>query len=199
MSADNHPVAGIQGAREDHAGQLVVHPPLYRTPQGPRPELGVEALFGYQPDRPFGEFDLYAPWALRRLVGDSWGAAPSFSSMASQRSEGGRGGSPAPSSPSRRTCRSGLWSQGPNALRASARRHEKGAPPFARIAAPLMGFYEVPRSPKRPHSSRRARTRRRPAYARPRAAPALRAHARSRALRLAGRASPPPLRPVRSA
>src|SRR5215218_10313021 len=39
------------------------------------------------------------PWALRRLVGDSWGAAPSFSSMASQRSEGGRGGSPAPSSP----------------------------------------------------------------------------------------------------
>ena len=68
MSADNHPVAGIQGAREDHAGQLVVHPPLYRTPQGPRPELGVEALFGYQPDRPFGEFDLYAlgPKAPRR-------------------------------------------------------------------------------------------------------------------------------------
>jgi hypothetical protein len=112
------------------------------------------------------------PWALRRLVGDSWGAAPSFSSMASQRSEGGRGGSPAPSSPSRRTCRSGLWSQGPNALRASATRHEKGAPPFARIAAPLMGFYEVPRSPKRPHSSRRDRTRRRPACVRPRAAAA---------------------------
>jgi hypothetical protein len=30
--------------------------------------LGVEALFGYQPDRPFGEFDLYAlgPKAPRR-------------------------------------------------------------------------------------------------------------------------------------
>ena len=68
MSADNHPVAGIQGSREDHAGQLVVHPPLYRTPQGPRPELGVEALFGYQPYRPFGEFDLYplGPKAPRR-------------------------------------------------------------------------------------------------------------------------------------
>ena len=25
-----------------------------------RPELGVEVLFGYQPDRPFGKFDLYA-------------------------------------------------------------------------------------------------------------------------------------------
>jgi hypothetical protein len=60
MSADNYPVAGIQGAREDHAGQLVVHPPLYRTLQGPRPELAVEALFDYQPDRPFGEFDFYA-------------------------------------------------------------------------------------------------------------------------------------------
>ena len=171
MSADNHPLAGIQGAREVHAGQLVVHPPLYRRPQGPRPELGVEALFGYQPDPPSVN-STSIPWALRRLVGDSWGAAPSFSSMASHRSEAGRGGSPAPSSPSRRTCRSGLWSQGPNALRASATRHEKGAPPFARIAAPLMGFYEVPRSPKRPHSSRRDRTRRRLACARPRAAPA---------------------------
>src|SRR5215208_7330060 len=70
ISADNHPVAGIQGSREDHAGQLVVHPPLYRTPQGPRPELGVEALFGYQPDRPFGELDLYTlgPQAPRRTV-----------------------------------------------------------------------------------------------------------------------------------
>src|SRR5215210_1382846 len=70
ISADNHPVAGIQGAREDHAGQLVVHPPLNRTPQGPRPELGVEALFGYQTDRPFGELGLYAlgPQAPRRLV-----------------------------------------------------------------------------------------------------------------------------------
>jgi hypothetical protein len=68
MSADNHPVAGIQGSREDHAGQLVVHPPLYRTPQGPRAPNSVEALFGYQPDRPFGEFDLYAlgPKAARR-------------------------------------------------------------------------------------------------------------------------------------
>src|SRR5215203_5949673 len=28
-------------------------------PIRPRPELAVEALFGYQPDRPFGEFDLY--------------------------------------------------------------------------------------------------------------------------------------------
>jgi hypothetical protein len=33
-----------------------------------RPELGVEALFAYQPDRPFGEFDLYplGPKAARR-------------------------------------------------------------------------------------------------------------------------------------
>src|SRR5829696_3147222 len=70
ISADNHPIAGIQGAREDHAGQLVVHPPLNRTPQGPRPELGVEALFGYQPDCPFGELGLYAlgPQAPRRPV-----------------------------------------------------------------------------------------------------------------------------------
>src|SRR5215208_2978298 len=70
ISADNHPVAGIQGSRKDHAGQLVVHPPLYRTPQGPRPELGVEALFAYQPDRPFGELGLYAlgPQAPRRPI-----------------------------------------------------------------------------------------------------------------------------------
>ena len=46
-------------SREDHAGQLVVHPPLDGAPQGPRPELGVEALLGYQPDRPFSELDLY--------------------------------------------------------------------------------------------------------------------------------------------
>ena len=172
MSADNHPVAGIQGAREVHAGQLVVHPPLYRTPRGPRaPNSGSKPSSAISPTAPSVN-STSIPWALRRLVGDSWGAAPSFSSLASQRSEAGRGGSPAPSSPSRRTSRSGLWSQGPNALRASATRHEKGAPPFARIAAPLMGFYEVPRSPKRPHSSRRDRTRRRPACVRPRAATA---------------------------
>ena len=172
MSADNYPVAGIQGAREDHAGQLVVHPLLYRVPQVPRaPNSGSKPSSAISPTAPSVN-PTSIPWALRRLVGDSWGAAPWFSSMASQRSEGGRGGSPAPSSPSHRTCRSGLWSQGPNALRACARRHEKGAPPFARIAAPLMGFYEVPRSPKRPHSSRRARTRPRLACVRPRAAPA---------------------------
>src|SRR5688572_28265933 len=125
MCADNHPVAGIQGVREDHAGQLVVHPPLYRTPQRPRPELGVEALFAYQHPTAPSVNSTFMLRALKRLVGDSWGAAPSFSSMASQRSEGGRGGSPAPSSPSRRTCHSGLWSQGPNAMRASATRHEK--------------------------------------------------------------------------
>ena len=36
--------------------------------EGLAPELGVEALFGYQPDRPFGEFDLYplGPKASRR-------------------------------------------------------------------------------------------------------------------------------------
>jgi hypothetical protein len=126
ISADNHPVAGIQGSREDHAGQLVVHPPLYRTPQGPRaPNSGSKPSSAISPTAPSVN-SASIPWALRRLVGVSWGAVPSFSSMASQRSEGGRGGSPAPSSPSRRTCRSGLWSQGPNALRASARRHEKG-------------------------------------------------------------------------
>src|SRR5215203_7567822 len=99
MSADNHPVAGIQGSREDHAGQLVVHKPLYRTPQGPRvPNSGSKPTSAISPTAPSVNSNSM-PWALSRLVGDSWGAAPSFSSMASQRSEGGRGGSPAPSLP----------------------------------------------------------------------------------------------------
>src|SRR5215212_5823236 len=52
ISADNHPVAGIQGSREDHAGQLVVHPPLYRTPQGPRPNSS-----GSKPSSPISPTD----------------------------------------------------------------------------------------------------------------------------------------------
>jgi hypothetical protein len=69
MSADNHPVAGIQGAREDYAGQLVVHPPLYRTPRGPRAlNSGSKPSSAISPRPPFGEFDLYAlgPKAPRR-------------------------------------------------------------------------------------------------------------------------------------
>src|SRR5215212_6400547 len=58
LGTDHHLVAGIQGAREDHARQLVVHPALDGAPQGPGSELGIEALLGYQPDRPLGELDL---------------------------------------------------------------------------------------------------------------------------------------------
>ena len=75
---------------------------------------------------PFSVNSTSIPWALRRLVGDSWGAAPSFSSLASH--QRGRGGSPAPSSPPLAAPLVVGWvSQGPNALRASATRHEKGA------------------------------------------------------------------------
>ena len=58
MSADNHPVAGIQGARAVHAGQLVVHPPLYRTPQGPRaPNSGSKPSSAISPTAPLRDRD----------------------------------------------------------------------------------------------------------------------------------------------
>src|SRR5215212_2379401 len=60
LGTDHHLLAGVQGAREDHARQLVVHPPLDGAPEGPGPELGIEALLGDQLDRTLGELDLDA-------------------------------------------------------------------------------------------------------------------------------------------
>src|SRR5215211_7825465 len=60
LGTDHHLLAGVQGAREDHARQLVVHTALDGAPQRPGSELGIEAFLGDQPDRPPGELELDA-------------------------------------------------------------------------------------------------------------------------------------------
>lgn len=60
VRADDSPVPGFEDAREDHARQLVVDAALDGAAQGTRPELRLETLLGYEPDRPLGELHLDA-------------------------------------------------------------------------------------------------------------------------------------------
>ena len=59
LATDEHLIARFERTGEDHAGELVVHPPLDGAAQGARPKLRVEAFLGDEFYRFVCELDLY--------------------------------------------------------------------------------------------------------------------------------------------
>src|SRR5919202_2734933 len=60
VSTYGYLIAGTEGSVQHHPREAVIHPALDGPPQGARSELRIEALFGQELERSFGELYLDA-------------------------------------------------------------------------------------------------------------------------------------------